>query len=199
MTRQSEAIHQKLRGTLESPPSVRRILFTMRAPSVTRVNLAILKILLSERKDRGIYLTVDRPEKHVITLLEKHNLAAPSEVSAVPEPRPRKIVIAQGIFSPAIFIDDMFTRLGDPQAGPALDAEIRTMNFLMVDNLSTLNAYNGPKGIDACFAHLAMFLDRYRSIRFVAAAGRESLTALGAGARSFFDTEVGLPDEWLAE
>jgi hypothetical protein len=199
MTRQSEVIHRRLRSSLDSPPTVRRILFTMRAPSVTRINLAILKILLSERNERGIYLTVDRPETHVISILEKHNVAAPSEVSAVPEPRPRRIVIAQGIFSPAIFIDDMFTRLHDSRAGAALDAEIRSMDFLMVDNLSSLAAYNGPKGIDACFEHLAMFLDRYRSIRFLAAAGRDSLDALGPPASTFFNTEVSIPDEWLAE
>jgi len=199
MTRQNEAVMQKLRSALASPPPVRKLLITMRAQSVTRVDLAVAKILLSERNERGIYITIDRPDKHVLMILEKHNIAGSSEVSFAAEPRPKRLVIAPGIFSPAIFIGEMLSRLSDPQSGSTLDAELRGMNFLMVDNLSSLAVYNGPRGIDACFGHVAMFLDRYRSMRFIAVAGRDSLGALGPGATGFFNAEVGIPDEWLID
>ena len=199
MSRQNEAVLEKLRGALNSPPSVRKLLITMRAQSVTRMDLALAKILLTERNERGIYISIDRPDKHVLMILEKHNVAGPAEVSFALEPRPRRLVIVTGIFSPAIFIGDILSRLSDPRTGPDLDAELRGMNFLMVDNLSSLAAYNGPRGIDACFGHIAMFLDRYRSMRFIAVAGQDSLGALGPGATGFFNAEVGIPDNWLLD
>lgn len=199
MTRQNEAVLQRLRSALASPPSVRKLLVTMRAQSVTRLDLAVAKILLTERGERGIYITIDRPDKHVLLILEKHNVAAAADVSSVPEPRPKRLVIAPGIFSPAIFIGEMLSRIADARTGAALDAELSGMNFLMVDNLSSLGVYNGPRGIDACFGHVAMFLDRYRTMRFIAVAGRDTLGALGPGARGFFNAEVSIPDEWLMD
>jgi len=199
MTRQNEAVMQKLRGALDSPPSIRKLLITMRAQSVTRVDLAVAKILLSERNERGIYITIDRPDKHVLMILEKHNITGPGEASSEMEPVAKRLFIAKGIFSPAVFIAELMNRTANPHSGPALDAELRAMRFLMVDNLSTLAAYNGPKGIDACFGHVAMFLMKYPSLRFIALAGRDSLGALGPDAPGFFNMMVGIPDDWLMD
>jgi len=199
MTRQNEAVLQKLRGALGSPPSVRKLLITMRAQSVTRMDIAVAKILLSERNERGIYITIDRPDKHVLAILEKHNITRPGEIASGMEPIAKKLFIAQGIFSPAIFIAELLNRIGNPHTGPALDAELRGMRFVMVDNLSSLAAYNGPKGIDACFGHVAMLLMQYPSMRFIALAGRDSLGALGPGAPGFFNSEIGIPDDWLMD
>ncbi|MBM4248155.1 MAG: hypothetical protein FJ149_01705 [Euryarchaeota archaeon] len=199
MTRQNEAVMQRLRGALDSPPAVRKLLVTMRAQSVTRMDLAVAKILISERKERGIYVTIDRPDKHVLTILSRHNVAGPGEASTEMEPAGKRLFIAKGIFSPAVFIGELLNRIRDPRSGPPLDAELRAMRFLLVDNLSSLAAYNGPKGIDACFGHVAMMLMQYPSMRFIALAGRDSLPALGPGATAFFNLGVEIPDEWLMD
>jgi hypothetical protein len=199
MSGQNEAVMQKLRGALDSPPPVRRLLFTMRAQSVTRMDLALARILLSERKERGIYVTIDRPDRQVLMILEKHNVARPDEVSSGLEPEQKRLFIARGILSPATFIAELISRISNPHSGPALDAELRNMRFLMMDNLSTLAAYNGPKGIAACFDHVLMLLMRYGSMRFVAVAARDSLDALGPDARGFFNLVVDIPDGWLMD
>jgi hypothetical protein len=199
MSGQNEAVFQKLRGALGAPAPVRKVLITMRAQSVTRMDLAVVRILLAERKERGIYVSVDRPDKQVLSILDKHNLAGPGEAATDMEPGNKKLFIAKGIFSPAVFIAELLNRTENPRSGPGLDRELREMRFLMVDNLSTLSAYNGPKGIDACFGHVAMLLMRYPAMRFIAVAGRESLGALGGPARSFFNAEVDIPDAWLMD
>ncbi len=199
MSGQNEAVLQKLRGALDSPPAVRKLLFTMRAQSVTRMDLAVARILLAERKEQGIYITIDRPDKHVLMILQKHNVAGPDEVSSGLDPKRKRLFIAQGILSPAVFIAELLTRTSKPHGGPALDAALRKMRFLMVDNLSSLAAYNGPKGIETCFGHVAMMLMRYSSMRFVAVAARDSLGALGPDARGFFNKEVDIPDGWLMD
>jgi hypothetical protein len=163
------------------------------------MDLAVVRILLAERKERGIYVSVDRPDKQVLSILDKHNLAGPGEAATDMEPGNKKLFIAKGIFSPAVFIAELLNRTENPRSGPGLDRELREMRFLMVDNLSTLSAYNGPKGIDACFGHVAMLLMRYPAMRFIAVAGRESLGALGGPARSFFNAEVDIPDAWLMD
>jgi hypothetical protein len=197
MTHQSELIFQKVRNVLNTPRNVRRILFTVRAPSVTRINLAVLKVLLSERNERGIYLTVDRPDKYVLEILEKQNLASRAEISSLPEPPPRRIVVAPGVFSPAVYLDEIFLRLSDPRTRPGLDNELCTMSFLILDNLSTLTAFNGPKGIAACFEKMFLFLNTYPSIRLVAVAARDTLSALRPEAHGFFEMAVDLPDDWF--
>lgn len=197
MSVQSELIFQRIRGLLESPGNVRRILIPVRAPSVTRINLAVLKVLLSERKERGIYLTVDRPDKHVLEILEKQNLATPAEVSSLPDPPVRKIVVAPGIFTPAVFIDEMFLRLSNPRTRAGLDGELRGMSFMMLDNLSTLSAFNGPMGLATCFERASAFLGSYPHFRFIAVAARDTLAALRPGAQGFFDLEADIRDDWL--
>ncbi len=199
MSGHNESVLQRLRGALNSPPQVRKILLTMRAQSVTRMDLSVARILITERNERGIYVTIDRPDKHVLSILQKHNIAGPQDATVEMEPNGKKLFIARGILSPAIFISQLLTRTQNLQSGPALDAELRAMRFLMVDNLSSLAAYNGPKGIDACFGHVAMLLMRYPSMRFIAVAGRDSFSVLGNGAKGFFNLEADIPDEWLMD
>jgi len=199
MSGQNEAVMQKLRGALDSPPAARKLLFTMRAQSVTRMDLAVARILLSERRERGIYVTIDRPDKNVIMILQKHNVAGPDDVSSDLEPKEKRLFIARGILSPAVFIAELLSRTSKPHTGPALHAELTRMRFLMLDNLSSLAVYNGPKGIEACFDYVAMMLMRYSSMRFVAVAARDSLDALGPDARGFFNLEIDIPDGWLMD
>jgi hypothetical protein len=198
VTHKTELIFQRLRNVLGSPPNVRRIFITVRAPSVTRTDIAVLRVLLSEMNQRGIYITVDRPEKHVLEILERQNLATHAEVSFVAGPPPRRIVIATGVFSPAAFIDELFLRLADPRTRPGLHQELADMKFMIVDNLSSLAAYNGPAGIAACFGRISQFLNAYPSIRFVAVAARDSFAAVRPGALGFLDMEVDIPDDWFA-
>ena len=197
MSQQSELIFQRIRNLLSSPGNIKKILIPVRAPSVTRINLAVLKVLLSERNERGIYLTVDRPDKHVLEILEKQNIATPSETSSLPEPPMRRIVVAPGVFTPAVFIDEMFLRLSDARSRPGLDAELRGMNFMMLDNLSTLSAFNGPMGIATSFERTSAFLGSYPHFRFIAVAARDTLAALRPAAQGFFDLEAGIQDDWL--
>jgi len=198
MTQKSELIFQRLRNVLDSPRNVGKVLITVRAPSVTRTDLAVLRVLLSEMNQRGIYITVDRPDKQVLQILERQNLASHAEVSFHAGPPPRRIVIATGVFSPAVFFDELFLRLADPRTRPGLHQELADMKFLIVDNLSSLAAYNGPNGIAGCFGRISQFLNAYPSIRFVAVAARDSLAAVRPWASGFFDMEVDIPDEWLA-
>ena len=198
MTHRNELIFQRLRNVLDSPRNVRKILITVRAPSVTRMDFAVLRVLLSEMNQRGIYITVDRPDKYVLQILEKQNLATHAEVSFVAGPPPRRIVIATGVFSPAAFIDELFLRLADPRTRPGLNQELADMKFLIVDNLSSLAAYNGPNGIAACFGRISLLLNAYPSMRFVAVAARDSFAAVRSGALGFLDMEVDIPDDWFA-
>jgi len=198
VTQKTELIYHRLRNVLGSPPNVRRIFITVKAQSVTRTDIAVLRVLLTEMDQKGVYITVDRPEKHVMEILERHNLASHADVSFVAGPPQRRIVIATGVLSPAAFFDDLFLRLADPRTRPGLDQELAGMKFLMVDNLSSLAAYNGPNGIAASFGRISQFLNAYPSIRFVAVAARDSFAAVRPGALGFLDMEVDIPDDWFA-
>jgi len=201
MTRQNIQIIQSVRSALGSPKNIRRFLFTVRAPSVARINLAVLRILLEERKERGIYLSVERPDKHLMMILERQNLAARSEVCNLgdnPKP-PKRVVIATEMVNPVVLIDEMFLALSDKAKGATLDAEIRGMGFIIVDNLATMAIYNTQKDIDEFFRKSNLFLERFPNQKMFTVTARSGYDELHAAARKFAQIEVDIPDEWLLE
>ena len=74
MTKKNLIILNKLRQEVHT--DYRRILFLVKAPQIARINLAILRICLTERKERGIYISIDKPDKHVKQILERHNISS---------------------------------------------------------------------------------------------------------------------------
>jgi hypothetical protein len=201
MTRQNIQIIQSIRSALGSPKNIRRFLFTVRAPSVVRINLTVLRILLEERKERGIYLSVEQPDKHVMLILERQNLAARAEVGILTEnPKPpKRVIIATEMVNPVVLIDEIFHTLTDKVRGPTLDADMKGMSFIIVDNLATMAIYNTQNDINEFFKKSNQFLERYPGQRMFTVTARNGGDELHAEAKKFAQLEVDIPDEWLLE
>ncbi len=196
MSYKSELIFQELRRALDRP-GARGVFVSVRAPSVTRINLAVLRVLLTERRERGIYLAVDRADKHLLELLERHNLAAPSEVSEIAGDRPKRVVVAAGVISPIEFLDEVLARLSDPAKAPALEEDLRSFHFIMIDNLSSLDIYSGERAQERFFRGLAELLQRFTNLRCVMVTAREGSPEMSAHAANLCQVRVDIKDEWL--
>ncbi|MEM2869105.1 MAG: hypothetical protein QW379_01600 [Thermoplasmata archaeon] len=196
MSYRSELIFQELRRALERP-GAGGVLVTVRATSVTRINLSVLRVLLTERGERGIFLSLDRPDRHMLELLERHNLAAPGEASSSQETRPKKIVVAAGVISPVEFLDEVLARLSDRERAPALEEDLRSFQFIMVDNLSSMALYSGPRNLERFFRGMEELLLRFPNLRCVFVTARGAPPEVMALARRVCPVEVDIKDEWL--
>ncbi len=189
----------------------KRILVTVRAPQVDRINLAVLRILLTERAERGIYLSIDKPDDMVAHILERYNIA-PAEMgradtgqqqTGVVEPKSadaganRRVLIVSGIFCPTIFLDSIDAAVSTPEGGAELLEELRGMDFLMVDNLLSMTLYNSWRKTEEFFARLDVLQHKFPNLRLLMTTDKHQDPRLYELAARICDIEIELRKELL--
>ena len=209
MTKKNLMILTRIRQEVNSANS--RFLFVVRTPQIARINLTVLRILMAERKERGIYISIDKPDKHVKQILERHNISregsyvdtgvraenAPETISN-PMEASNKILVVSGIFCPTLFLDSIdATMASSPEAKARIMGELQTMNFIMVDNVSTMIAYNSNAKIHEFFGRFDAFLKAFPNIRAFMSTDKNLPTDIYQAARKTVDREVEILDEWL--
>jgi len=209
MTKKNLMILNRIRQEVNSEN--RRFLFVVRTPQIARINLTVLRILMAERKERGIYISIDKPDKHVKHILERHNISRegsyvdtgvhaepPPEAISEPMSTPNKILVVSGIFCPTLFLDSIdATIASSPEAREKIAGELNSMNFIMVDNISTMMAYNSNTKIHEFFKRFDAFLNEYQNIRCFLSTDRNLPSDVYQEARKAVDREVEILDEWL--
>jgi hypothetical protein len=209
MTKKNLIILNKLRQEVQT--DYRKILFLVKAPQIARINLAILRICLTERKERGIYISIDKPDKHVRQILERHNIS--KEGSYVdtgissstgqhqqikPPTGSKKVLVVSGIFCPTLFLDSIdATMASSPEAKDRILKELGGMDFLMIDNLSTMTIYNSQKKIEEFFERFDSFFQRFPNLRIFMSTDKSVQKEVYQLARKATEHEVDILDEWL--
>ena len=209
MTKKNLIILNKLRQEVHT--DYRKILFLVKAPQIARINLAILRICLTERKERGIYISIDKPDKHVKQILERHNIS--KEGSYVdtgissstgqhqkisPPTGSKKVLVVSGIFCPTLFLDSIdATMASSPDAKDKLLKELGSMNFIMIDNLSTMSIYNSKKKIEEFFQRFETFMQKFPNLRVFMSTDKSVQKDIYQMARRATEHEVDILDEWL--
>jgi len=209
MTKKNLMMLNRIRQEVNS--NYNRFLLVVRTPQIARINLTVLRILMAERKERGIYISIDKPDKHVKQILERHNISregtyvdtgvnaepAPDAISS-PMEAPNKILVVSGIFCPTLFLDSIdATMTSSPEAKQRITTELGTMHFVMVDNISTMMAYNSNAKVHEFFQRFDNFLKDYPNIRCFLSTDRNLPSDVYQVARKAVDREVEILDEWL--
>ena len=210
MTGRNVLILEHLRKELATER--KRILITVRAPQVDRINLAVLRIMLTERGERGIYLSIDKPDDMVAHILERYNVA-PAEMgradtgqqqtstavdSSIHGPGAnRRVLIISGIFCPTIFLDSIDAAVSTPEGGKELFEEFRGMDFLMVDNLLSMPLYNSWRKTEEFFARLDVLQQKFPHLRLLMTTDKQQDGRLYDLAAAICDIEVELRQELL--
>lgn len=209
MTRKNLLLLNKLRQEIYSDTG--RLLFTVRGPQISRINLSILRVCLSERKERGIFISIDKPDKHVKSILERQNISSDGsyvdtglkadwghEGIQSPMESRKKVLVVSGIFCPTLFLDSIDATMNQsPEAKERLNTELQDMNFVMVDNLSTLTIYNSQGKIQEFFKRFDKFLTDFPNLRAYLSTDRNINQETYALARGIVEKEVEILDEWL--
>ncbi len=191
----------------------RRFLVNVSAGQMTRLNLTILRICLLERNERGIYLSVDKPDAMVIQILERHQITGgvgantgtgtgPEATGALERAeralQQKKILVVSGIFCPTLFLDSL-DRAASSAAGAGLIEELRGMHFLLVDNLAVMAAYNSRKKIEEFFQRLDALLTRFPNLRGILMTDKRDNPEIYELARGVSEVEIQIKDDVLAQ
>jgi hypothetical protein len=209
VTRKNILILNKLREEIGTPK--RKFVVTVRAPHISRLNLAILRICLTERNERGIYISIDKPDKHIKAILERHNISKEGAytdtgvqttqegISAgAMQMAKRKVLVVSGIFCPNLFLDSIdATVSADPQARATLLQELSSIKFIMIDNLGTMLAYNSWGKIQEFFSRFNVFLEQFPHMRAFMSVDKDVHGNVYNLVSQICEREIEIQDDWL--
>ncbi len=139
-------IGELLRARL-SPGEVNMI--SVRQQFLARMNLITLKVLLEDEKKKGVAVVLDRPHQYLAYLLHLHHINQKniSYVDAIThfsgetvESSPNSISYTDGPFH----IELLLNAFGDGYNGDfhKKPINLREMDFILIDNMSTMLNYN---------------------------------------------------------
>lgn len=156
---------------LERPDECRRILLSVNYKQINRINLILLRALLSQQGKRGLLVTVDRPHQYMSYLLT---------INKVPQGNLEFLDLisrfsGEGLacdgdkesgLSP-FCINDLITMLengGGRNDARASGVDFGLMDFVMIDNIGALLAYNDVEDVAAFIHRYLRLIVRYGRI-----------------------------------
>ena len=152
------------------------VLVQTKYTNLVRVNLVILKALLDDQKKSGLVITIDRPHQYLSHLMQLHqvdqkNLVFLDVISLHSSDTKGQASVKEfqrGPFHIETLPDFLFSGSSESRE---LGIDISKMQFIVVDNISTLLTYNTMESI-------VKFFERYGQM--VKSSGRHPLLSVFA-------------------
>jgi hypothetical protein len=143
-------------------------LLSAKYTNLVRVNLVLLKDLLDEKHKKGIIVTIDRPHQYIAHLLQLHgvdqtNLIYIDAISSFSSDTKGGSVAKEyqnGPFNIEALPEFLFSEDESKRAGMVDMADIE---FVVMDNVSTMLTYNAMDGIRKFFAKYVEFVGKRKS------------------------------------
>ena len=171
---------------------------------LVRVNLVILKLLLENRKKRGVVIVLDRPHgylAHLLTLhqIDQSNLSYIDTVAKLSGDGivddPKKVIYTSGPFHAELLINAFSEGYvdGDFQTSKI---DLREMDFIMIDNIATALRYNNLESMEKCMASLKALSEKHDILVVVGidAASNRTLYSL---LKMYIENEIKIEERWL--
>ncbi len=132
-------------------------LISVKYTNLVRLNLVLLKALLEQKQKKGIMITIDRPHQYVSHLLQLHsidqsNLTFVDAISIHSSDTKGGAVAAE--FQKGPFHIEVLPEFiaGSNGSNPAIISEFSHVEFVVMDNVSTLLTYNTMESVETFFA-----------------------------------------------
>ncbi len=124
--------------------------------NLVRVNLVLLKALLEDKKRRGLMITIDRPHQYLSHLMQLHgvdqtNLVFVDAISLHSADTKGGEVAPEFQMGPFHIeaLPDFLMKHDD--GGPSFHIDMSKIDFVIIDNVSTLLTYNSMESIRRFF------------------------------------------------
>ncbi len=149
------SLSKELASVLDRGSEPEICLMSSRYTSLVRVNLVLLKVFLDEKKYPGIMVTIDRPHQYISHLLQLHGidqsrltfLDAISKYASDTKGGVRCGEYEDGPF----YIERLPEYLAGSDPRRTSSVDINAVNFIIVDNVSTLLTYNSMDSLKEFF------------------------------------------------
>ncbi len=153
--RDAQLVHT-ISAAIECDGGSSTFLVHARYTNLVRVNLVLLKALLEVKKLKGVMITIDRPHQYVSHLMQLHgvdqtNLLFVDTISSHSSDTKGGAVAPEFERGPfqIEMLPDYLSGSGDGGRKPALD--MGQVEFVIIDNVSTLLTYNTMESIKKFF------------------------------------------------
>jgi hypothetical protein len=135
--------------------------------NLVRVNLVLLKAFLEEKHSKGMMITIDRPHQYVSHLMQLHgvdqtNLTFIDAISTHSADTKGGAVAPEFQRGP-FHIETLPDFLTKPDNGSGITVDMSKVEFVIIDNVSTLLTYNSMDSIKRFFAKYIEVLRAARS------------------------------------
>jgi hypothetical protein len=180
-----------------------RFLLTCRFTKVMKLNMLILRLFLQGRKEKGIYVSIDRPHSYT-----QHNLKAlcvPQDgliyidtISKLTGQRAEDTQVrflADGFTLP--LLDDLFSRAFLAEGAQRHFVKMEELNFILLDNVQVLIQYLTMERAQRILIGLGDLVKKYTTMRTMMVMDPQSSPELCRFLRTQCDRELPIPEEWL--
>ena len=134
--------------------------------NLVRVNLVLLKAFLEEKRKKGMMITIDRPHQYVSHLMQLHGVDQTNltfiDAISTHSADTKGGAVAREFQRGPFHIETLPDFLTRPDNGSGLAVDMSKMDFVIIDNVSTLLTYNSMDSIKRFFVK---YLDVLRSLR----------------------------------
>jgi len=135
-------------------PKNGKVLVVSRYTERTRINICLLKFFLNEMKQKGIFITVDRPHQYSASLLTIHGISqenlvyidAISRISGEVEANVSNVKFINGP-QEMNFLDDITSISYAAGAVKTQSIDLKDMDFILIDDIAALTKYQEMDGV----------------------------------------------------
>ena len=156
-----------------SPGSPRnsKILVASKYTERTRINLCLLKFFLQEMKQRGIFITIDRPHQYTASLLATHNIPqdnliyidAISRLSGEKESNVSNVKFINGPYE-LNFLEEVSSISFASGAVNSRSINLDELDFILVDDIAALTKYQEEDGVQRMIDSYISSIERIKSV-----------------------------------
>ncbi len=151
-------------------PKNGKVLVVSKYTERTRINICLLKFFLHEMKQKGLFITVDRPHQYTASLLTIHGISqenlvyidAISRISGEVEANVSNVKFINGPHE-MNFLDDITSISYAAGAIKTQSINLDDMDFILIDDIAALTKYQEMDGvkkmIDSYMSHVEMLND----------------------------------------
>jgi hypothetical protein len=180
-----------------------RYLLTCRFTKVMKLNMLILRLCLQGRKEKGIYVSIDRPHSYT-----QHNLKALgvpqdgliyidtiSKLTGQRSEDSQVRFLSDGFTLP--LLDDLFSRAFLAEGVQRHFVKMEELNFILLDNVQVMIQYLSMDKAQRVLTGLGDLVKKYTTLRTMIVMDPQSSPELCRFLRTRCDRELPIPEGWV--
>lgn len=178
-----------------------KFLITVKIGKIVHVNLTLLSHFLEEKKEKGVYISIDRPHKYIELLLRKKKVDQDKlfyiDIATRGTGPGNRSMLSVGGFLWLKILANTFEDIYKEKSQKVDKVNFYKMDFCVMDNASVLPAYNSIDSIREFFAEFGNIVRDHANMKAFIVTPRDLHPKMFETLRNFVDDIIEIPDEWV--